>query len=75
MPYPTGNIIATQRIQAVYWLLRLDNHVAVTIRYASVPAVRRAPVSILLIGSAALLWRAPAALFWVHFTTFQTPVF
>ncbi len=36
MPYPTGKIIADERVQAVYWLYQLSNHVAVAIRYASV---------------------------------------
>ncbi len=50
MPYPTGKIIAAVRIQAVYWLLLLANHVASVIRFASVPtslhaAIRRTPVS------------------------------
>ncbi len=37
MPYPTGKIVATERIEAAYWLLRLDKCVVVIIRYASVP--------------------------------------
>ncbi len=36
MPYPNGKIMAVERVQAVYWLLRLANHVAVAIKNASV---------------------------------------
>ncbi len=49
MPYPTGKIIATYRMQPFIgkWF---NSHIAVAIRYVSVP--RSLPASLLQIGSA-----------------------
>ncbi len=44
MPYPTGKIIAVERVQAVYWLYWLAYHVEVIIRYASVPMLMHAAI-------------------------------
>ncbi len=44
MPYPNGKIIAAERVQAVYWLHRLANYVAVAIRYARVAVLLHAAI-------------------------------
>ncbi len=44
MPYPNDKIIAVERVQTVYWLYRMANHVAVAISYASISMLLHAAI-------------------------------